>query len=100
MNKELEEAKDILRNIKDDIDWDCKENIEIRNAIDTVLQALENSIPKEKVEKIIKDLDEEFYTLDKEININKYGLDDRGKIFAMQEIGWTKGKLEELLEGK
>ena len=72
----------------------------IYEAISTILNYIENSIPKEKIEKTIRDLDEEFYTLGRKINISKYGLDDRGKIFVMQEIRWIKGKLQELLERK
>lgn len=38
---EQENAIAQLENIKDSIDWDCKENIEFRNSIDIVLSILE-----------------------------------------------------------
>lgn len=83
MNKELEESKQILENVKDSIDWDCKENVEVRNAISTVLNYIENSIPKEKVEEKIKEL------------VNTKG--DFATYIATSE---RIKVLEELLEGK
>lgn len=59
MNKELEEAIKILKPlaIGDFITWFNTEgvvNVEI--AVETVIQALENSIPKEVIEKKIEEL--------------------------------------------
>ena len=61
---ELEEAKNILKAIKKNIGCESEFDLNIlklnRNneeAIETVLQALDNSIPKEKVLAKIKDLD-------------------------------------------
>jgi len=51
MNKELEETKQILENIKDSIDCDCKENMEFRQALDTTINYIENSISKETIKK-------------------------------------------------
>lgn len=70
MNKELEEAIEILKNLKDKkihfvasyfttgtVQLDEKE----QQSIETVLNYIENSIPKEKVEEKIKYIKEEGY---------------------------------------
>ncbi len=52
---ELEEAKKYLEKFNDLIfSWSLKEKCELNKAIETVLQALDNSIPKEKVKENIK----------------------------------------------
>lgn len=58
MNKELEETKDILENIKDSIDCDSKENMEFRQALESAINHIENSIPKEKIKKKIEEYKE------------------------------------------
>ena len=59
MNKELEEAKEILKTFKTrqrTINYN-KISSEDVEAIETILQALDNSIPKEKILVKIKELD-------------------------------------------
>ena len=52
---ELEEAKKYLEKFNDLIfSWSLKEKCELNKAMETVLQALDNSIPKEKVKENIK----------------------------------------------
>lgn len=58
---ELEKSKEYLKKFNDLIlSWSLKEKCELNKAIETVLQALENSIPKEKVEKGIDRIEDYF----------------------------------------
>lgn len=92
--KELEKAKEILKYFITEYDEEEVSYRQVEQAIETVLNYIENSIPKEKVEKKIeeinKDLTEnESYTTHWEITRNKY-FEQQGK----------KAGFKELLEGK
>ena len=87
---------------------DEPENYKTALAIETVLNYIENSIPKEVIEDKIKELRNEFNKLDEEIDkylkednkdLTKY-YEQRERIAVMQTIGWAIGKFEEILEGK
>ena len=117
MSKELEEAKLQVKEIishKNDFDYAFGTKIqrpftvshEGLEAIETVLNYIENSIPKKVIEEKIEELYEEFNKLDKEIdeylndgnkNLAKC-YENRERVAIMQTIGHIAGKFEELLE--
>lgn len=57
----------------------------------------ENYVAKKDIEKLIKELYQEFHKLDEEIEIYNRKPDDKYKVDMMQEIGWLVGKLETLI---
>lgn len=57
----------------------------------------ENYVAKKDIKKLIKELYQEFYRLDEEIDIYDHTTDNGGRVFAMQEISWLAGKLETLI---
>lgn len=87
MDKELEEAKEVLGAFKlaNIIEIITQEEFEdVKNAIETVLRALDNSIPKEKVEdkiEIYKLLEMESFDRDS-IQADEY----RAIIKVLQEL--------------
>lgn len=101
MNKELEEAIKVLNRFKsikilygNTFAMHLEDLEQLQQAIETVLNYIDNSIPKEviekKIEEINKDLTEnESYTTHWEITRNKY-FEQQGK----------KAGFKELLEGK
>lgn len=110
MNKELEEAKVLLSNLKNTTNTqEYVNNFSIYdNAIETVLNYIENSISKETIKEKIEEMQEEFKKLDKETD--KYLKEDnkdlikyyeqRERTAVIQTIGWAIGKFEDLLEKK
>lgn len=109
----LEEAIKILQKLLEqynliDYRFNNMLDFEETDAIETVLNYIENSVPKEKVEEKIKELEKEFNKLDEETdkylkednkNLTKY-YEQRERTAVIQTIGWAIGKFEELLEGK
>lgn len=72
MNKELEEAVKILKEISFDDLLNCWEGGEKEyNAIQTVLNYINNSIPKETIEKYLENEKELFETYKKESKTNE-----------------------------
>lgn len=86
-NKELEEAINYLKLIRKNHDLEKKGYVYTEEAIETVLQALENSISKEVIEKKIEELKEQ---RDEYIKMKEYNQVDI-KMFKINI-------LEELLE--
>lgn len=85
------ETKQILENIKDSIDCDCKENMEFRQALEKAINYIENSISKETIkEKIERFKDETVW------GYNDWKYDERVFQAELNIIDKIK---KELLEG-
>lgn len=68
----LEEAKKILKNFQDSLILTFKDDEEINEAIDTVLNELENSIPRKDIEERLNKLKNKQKELDEEGFYGRY----------------------------
>jgi len=112
MDKELAEAVEILNKMKRTYDIKAP-NINVRSqaeirvkAIDTVLNYIDNSIPKDKINEVLNDLNSEYIEIEKDFDaIYKKENKDMQEFYTtrdlttqLQMISWFEGILEEVLE--
>lgn len=100
MNKELEESYKILNNFKKEnspaVDGD---SLFVNKAIETVLNYIENSIPKEVIEDKLQEVQTKYEKSMAKIDIEKLKKVDITIFKGIQEEG-QKEVLQDLLEGK
>lgn len=107
MDKELEESIKYLKLIRKNHDLEKKGYVYTEEAIETVLNYIENSIPKEVIEKYLKEEQEHFEIYKKESKTNenlKMGmwkhLGAKNMCERILGIGINIVTLDELSEGK
>ena len=110
----LEEAIEILKDdeiyITDSFYREFRTTIadKYTKAFKTVLEELNNSIPKQYIQDILKELNNEYIKIEKIFDepFKKENRDmqdyytQKEAVGIMQTISWLEGRLEELLEGK
>lgn len=110
MDKKLEEAVNQLKNLRNAYKTLEEKFVNPnRIAIEKVLNyIIDNSIHKDKIKEILKDLNSEAIKVEKDFDaIYKKGNKDMQEFYTtrdlttqLQMISWFEGILEELLEGK
>lgn len=113
MDKKLEEAIKFLKNfISLFYEFPNPQSVSIKDSeiknVETVLNYIDNSISTEVIEEKIKQIQQEYSKLDKEVDeyindsnkdLTKY-YENKLKIDTMQILSWVIEIFEELLEGK
>lgn len=112
MDKELEEAVKLLKEMKNNCIngdyYDDKARYYKAEAIEKVLNYIDNSIHKDKIKEVLKDLNSEAIEIEKDFDaIYKKENKDMQDFYTtrdltnqLQMISWFEGILEEVLEEK